>query len=394
MHRMIVFLGGLIFLNVLAAPVAAQSPEVLREFFRSGDLARKVRVLETAHRGDLEPHAALFHETIRYAISGIPQHQSEQRFRTLIVLAADGLRRTNHADAAIDLWQLFEDFQNQETRSAIMSALEQVGADNPRVVRDMADWLRRQHGVYAAGGRPDVQVVAMTIRAIGAFESPVAFPVLVEAALLKYPDYVTDLALDGITRIPGDRQAMAATFLTFQPVTERSRGLSFFLASDLLSDEEKLQLASDALDTFAHRRNLSSLETQEYRNIRMIAADAVAAAGYGDATFGMIRHFEQSALDYERGLIFSHDLITAIHTLGAMPTEAAVRRLSDYLTLLNVRSSGGSHMDPQVLLATIEALKNSDSPVAQDALLFATMMENYPARVRQAAVRDMTMIVQ
>lgn len=367
------------------ASLYGQSMEFLEERFLTGDLSMKVQVMRTATRQGAEENGPLFHRAIRFAVGTLQENQNDQRLEQMLMYAVRGVQEADYTDAADDAWRLFLDYNNLTVQFELLKGMGRLARNNPRVILDMTDWMRRQHGMYAVGGRPNLQLVGMLMQAMGETESELIFAVTVESALLGYPETVARPAFDALDRIGGDRRVLAGQFIRVQPVTGRARALEFFLSSDIITDEEKISLAIEILDAFAHSRNLSIFEIREYQNLRGVAAAYLANLRHQEATPAMIRHFDQSIIDYEANRITQNSLVDAIGTLGAMDTDAASRRLGQYLNLLNTRSEGTRHYDTQIVLAVIAALKDIQSPAGMDALYFTLLLDNFPTRIHQAA---------
>ncbi len=368
-----------------AASLYGQSMEFLEERFLTGDLSMKVQVMRTATSQGAEQNGPLFHRAIRFAVGTLQENQNDQRLETMLMYAVKGVNAADYTDAADDSWRLFLDYNNLTVQFEILKGIGSLARNNPRVILDMADWMRRQHGLFAAGGRPNLQLVGMLMQAMGETRSELIFAVTVEAALLGYPETVSRPAFAALEQIEGDRRTLSGRFIRVQPVTGRARALEFFLRSDIITDEEKIALAIEVLDAFTHSRNLSIFEIREYQNLRGVAAAHLANLRYRDATPAMIRHFDQSIIDYEANRITQGALVDAIGTLGTMDTDQASSRLGQYLNLLNSRSEGTRHYDTQVVLAVIAALRDIESPAGMEALYFTLLLDNYPTRIHQAA---------
>ncbi|MCG8478074.1 MAG: hypothetical protein MI724_03190, partial [Spirochaetales bacterium] len=127
---------------------------------------------------------------------------------------------------------------------------------------------------------------------------------------------------------------------------------------------------------------------------RFAAAEVLRAGEYAEATGEVIRHFNETVLEYDRDRIPKNRLLEAIATLGAMGTPEAATRLTDYLELLNTFTEIDRPYDTQVLLAVITNLEILDSPSSYNALFFTTLLENYPRRVRDAAREAMESVSQ
>ena len=73
-----------------------------------------------------------------------------------------------------------------------------------------------------------------------------------------------------------------------------------------------------------------------------------------------------------------------------MGTEAAALRLTEYLELLNTYTELDRSSDTQITLATITNLERLANSAAYNALLVASLLENYSGQIRAAAERALS----
>jgi hypothetical protein len=242
-----------------------------------------------------------------------------------------------------------------------------------------------QNNVRLGSGEVDLQVLTAALEALGELEAPVAFEPLLDVILIQYPDFVTEVARTALDRVGGSQLEQAAEAIRDKDVTNKPEAFRFFIAEDYLSDADKPELARITLNDALRVQPNNAREQEALRQLRFAATTVIREAEYSDATNAVIRHFNETVLEFDRGRVTKDRVLEAIATLGAMGTEAASLRLTDYLELLNTYTERDRPYDTQILLATIRNLETLDYPSSYNALFLTQILENYPARVRDAA---------
>ncbi|WP_146049335.1 hypothetical protein [Alkalispirochaeta sphaeroplastigenens] len=380
--------AGLMAVLVLCAGILqAQTGrlEVFQRNFAAANVQTKIEVLRGAEREDAQAFGPLYEQALRYVLSNSRELYSSPLLRDIARTSIDRLDAGQYRPALGDLWRLFQVFDETSTRIRVLEVISGMGADDERVLEGLVDWVRRQHIVSQGGGRPDLQVLAGAVRALGDLQAAQGFGVLVDTVLLQYPDFVTTPARQALGKIDGAVADLALAAVRNRPLAERRPAFSFLLESGLLSEEERLELARTVLSD-AEAAGTGDIHAQEeYRQIRFAAAAVLRAGEYSQATPEVIRHFNQTVLEFERGRISSGPLLEAIATLGAMGNDEAARRLTTYLELVNTYTETDRPYDTQIVLAVIGNLEALGNPLAFDAMFYTTLLENYPSRIRQRA---------
>ncbi len=383
--KAIVLMGLLVFSGFSLTFAQEQRLETFQANFASANLQTKLEVLRAAESEDPAFFGPLYLQALQYVVSNSAQLPQEPNLREVALVAVNRVEAGNYVPAAGELWRLFQDYNESTARIRILTVLGGIAGEVPQVIAGLNDWVRRQHIQYASGGRPDLQVVSAALRAIRQLQSPTSFNILVDTILLQYPELITSVAREAIESLPGDLREMAFAFILARPLAERRPALLFFIGGDILNEQDKLLLAQETLGDILGRTTRDLLELEEFRQIRYAAAAVLREGAFGDATATVIRHFNETVLDFERGRISSGPLLEAIATLGAMGTEGAAQRLTQYLRLVNTYSETDRPYNTQIVLAVIQNLELLRFPVAYDALFYTTLIENYPRRVRDAA---------
>ena len=159
---------------------------------------------------------------------------------------------------------------------------------------------------------------------------------------------------------------------------------SFLVQSGLYADEQEPVIAQAALNQALQATVSEPTVTAELRQLRYEAALVISDAEYSEATRTMIRHFNQTVLEYDRGVTTRQRVLEAVAGLGAMDTDEAAVRLTDYLELLNTYTELDRPYDTQIVMAVIRNLQRLGRPGSYNALFYCTLLD-YPNRVKEAA---------
>ena len=156
------------------------------------------------------------------------------------------------------------------------------------------------------------------------------------------------------------------------------------LLSDMLTDDQKAEVAEQALDIGLHSASSDAAGKAMLRDIRYTAAAALGARKWTHAASFMIEHLDMSIGEFDKGLVDRNHLLDAIGELGAMNTHEAAVRLTQYLVLLNSYTEKGKAYDDQIVFAVLTNLGVLGDKVAFDDLMY-TQYLNYSAGVKKAA---------
>lgn len=359
--------------------------EMFQSNFSGANLQTRMEILRAAVTEDPAEFGPLYRQAIQHVVNNADQIRSETLFRDMAMLAMERLEAGSYAPAAPDLWRLFQQHQESSFRIRTLEVLAAVGGGNTEVVEGLTDWVRRQHVVSQGGGRPDLQVLAAAVDTLGAFGDSRSFTVLLDTVLLQYPRFVTTSARQSLAALEGDMLALSLSALRARPLLERRPLFSLLLTVGILDEGQQNELSRALLaDTLGV--STGDVRTQEEaRQLRFATARVLREAAYSAATGEVVRHFNQTVLEFERGRISSDPLLQAIATVGAMGNEQAVERLSQYLDLVNTYTESDRPYDTQIVLAVIRNLESLGSPAAYNSLFYTQMLENYPRTVRERA---------
>lgn len=367
--------------------------EMLQASFASANLQTRLEILRAAQAEDPAQFGPLYRQALNHVIDNSDRVGTEPMLRDMAMLSLNRIGDGGFAEAAPDVWRFFQMYTDTTWRIRALEVLGEIGINHDRIVTGIIDWVRRQHVVYEDGGRPDLQVLAAALRALGVIGDIEAFSVLVDTAFLQYPEFVSSQAQTALLALDGDKLERSLRAIRSRTIMERGTFFSVLLRGGFLDETEQNELArvvlADAMDVTAG----DPVSQEAARQIRFSAAQMIRRAEYDPAEREVIRHFNQTVLEFERGRVSSGPLLEAIATVGAMNSENAARRLTEYLELVNTYTETDRPYDTQIVLAVIGNLESLGFPVAYNALFYTSTLDNYPRtirdRSRQAAMSVM-----
>jgi len=144
---------------------------------------------------------------------------------------------------------------------------------------------------------------------------------------------------------------------------------------------QKSELAVAALNEGIRHITSSVSENMELLTLRLLAYNMLSESSYKSL----------AAIPYlERILFDNYDVsekLTVIETLGTFKNNEAVTTLTTYLKDQNKKQADGMspYIDRRTVIATINALGNSENPAAQEELIIVTTIPTWSTAVIQAA---------
>lgn len=388
---------ALVALTVTAlSPVMAQNQrlETFQANFASSNLETKLEILRAADSEDPAEFGPLYGQALSFVVSNAEQLLDEPLLREIALVAINRIDTGGYRPAVNDLWRLFSSYNETTARITMLGVLGRLAGEDERAIDNLASWVETQNNLTQAGTRVDLQVLASAADALGVLASPRAFEPLLDIILLQYPDFVTTEARDALELLAGDPLELAVNTIRAKDVMDKREVFSFMVSSDFLAAPDTAEFARATLADALRIRPRELTEQEEIRQIRFAAAAVIRESSYGQATGEAIRHFNETVLEYDRGRVPVNRVLEAIATLGAMGTDGAVQRLTDYMELLNTYTEIDRPYDTQIVLATITNLQLLDSPASYNALFYTTLLDRYPSRVRDAAREAMRAVSQ
>ncbi len=369
------------------APVFGQTDrlETFRANFGSANMETKLEILRSADSEDATRYGPLYGQALHYVISNADDLGRSTTLREITLKTITRIDEGRYRPALSNLWRLFQIYADTTTRIQVLGVIGRIAEGDAAEVDYLIDWVSRQNALNQSPGQVDYQVLAAAVRALGELGTEEAFHPIVNIILAQFPQYVTTEARLALEKIEGNRLELASDVLNRKSVSEKDAAFSFFLDGDFLAEEEKGPLAHRALNIAMSTHPQGVQEQSAVRQFRYHAAAEVRERSYSDATSAIIRHFNITVAEFDRGEAAMARLLEAIAALGAMGNEQAAQRLTDYLDSLNTYTEQDRPYDTQVVLATIQNLRSLSYPGSYNALFLTTTLENYPDRVRDAA---------
>lgn len=368
----------------LAAQDSSSSVDQMTQRFEDASQEIKVRILRTTQEQEMEGMGPLYRTALQYVLTNVSDIESDGQLQEIATIAVQGIVETDHAPAAQDLWRLFQNYEDPQARVQLLDALGAVDAENKRMLPSLHDWMAARHNLKKSGSTIDERIMIAALETLGDYNDSSSFNLLLEAILVQYSSNVTETAESILFSVAGDPVQVASQAIRRRDPADKLPALDYLLASEELSDEQKSQIALAALQNALSTDPVDQPSRDVLRQVRYTSAAWLRQTGYRDASSAMIRHFNQTFLDYDRGQIRKTWVLEAIAGLGAVGTEAAAERLAQFLDLLNTYTENDRAYDTQITLAVINNLEILGYPTAYNALFYASLLD-YPSRVKEAA---------
>lgn len=361
----------------------ARLESFMRNFARA-NLDTKIKVLEDAEQLDLEGLGPLYLKAVEFVIGNQILLMTDPAAQRLAILATRLIGEAGYEPAKYEIWDLFEINKDTTVRVQVLNTLGKIGKGDEEIIYKLNNFLLSQNTQFLTGGRPDNQVVAACVAALGSIGATSSFPVVFTAMSLSYSDSITSIARQSLYAIEGDLKDHLINVIRKNPIEEKLKALRMALVDDNLTDNEKGEVAESAMEVALNTTSPDATEKAQLREIRYVAARALTERNWSKATNLAIRHFDVTVMEYDRGIARKTDFLESIACLGAMATHEAAVRLNLYLDLLNTYKEQDRPVDGQIVLAVINNLGKLGDKVAMDNLLFVGYL-NYSQTVQKAA---------
>lgn len=352
--------------------------------FRDANVQTKMAILEASEDENLQEMAPLYADALSYLVSNANEIGRNTTLQEMTDFVVQRVTEAEYAPAAEPLWQLFLNRQEPLARVSILQAISVTAQGNEQVVVNLNQWISDRNRLKAGGEDVDLQIFHQAVVTAGELGSPSSFPVLLEARLQQYSERISASAVEAMQSLEGDPVQLAIDALAGRDPEDKIEAFRFYMESDIYNEEQKALLAQAALNQALQATVSDPTITAEVRQLRYEAALVISDAEYGAATRTMIRHFNQTVLEYDRGVASRQRVLEAVAGLGAMDSDEAAVRLTDYLELLNTYTELDRPYDTQIVLAVIRNLQRLGRPGSYNALFYCTLLD-YPSRVKEAA---------
>jgi len=377
----------LVFFLLVSSLWAQEPQDLLRSFTRNFAIASldvKMQIIQDAGNSDYFGLGPLYRQAIDYVLDNFTLIDTDQRFRQLAVLAVDQLESAGYTEGKHSVWKLFDTDNDTGVRISCLNALGTLAQGDEEIITYMNLWLQNQNTVFQTGRVPDVYVISAAVRALGELGNQSSFPVLFTTMTVGYTDDISRSARENLFLLDGELKDSMIGILKEGDLAEKKPALEMSLETDRLREKDKGEIAQFAMDVGLHTAAVDNPSRQIARDLRYIAARALAERKWASATDLAIEHFDTVLLEYDRGLTDKRRVVEAIDCLGAMGTHEAAVRLTQYLVLLNSYTERLQEFDNIIVLAVVENLGGLGDKSAFDDLLYAQYL-SYSSEIKKAA---------
>lgn len=379
-------LSILLTLVMMTTGLFAQDQDVVSQtidsFTRAND-ATKVDIVRNADDefGDFSP---LYLESIQLLASRVEELDVDANLRGLAEITMQRLVSNAVTEGAVAVMEIFENARETAIRIQAAQALSTLAVGNARVQEAMNRYLSATNGLVAGGTQIDRQTFAVAIETMGSIGNGDTYVGLLDTIRLQVSEAVTVAAQTALLQLDVDQVELASQAIRRSSAAEKQSIFRLLMSSDQLSGDERNQVALAALSDAVGGGNPSADAQRILREIRGEAARILTAAAYADATSALVRHFNATVVEFDRGIVTRGFLLEAIDALGAMDTDEAAVRLSAFMDLINSYTENDRPYDLQITLRTIQNLQVLGRQVAYNPLFYATLL-TYPNQVKDAA---------
>jgi HEAT repeat protein len=301
--------------------------------------------------------------------------------REIALFSIEKVKELAYTDAVDELYRLFTEETETSIRIPLLQAIGAAGVGDAQTVEYLNAWISAQNNSFKAGSAPNLQVFEAAVIALGKLKDPSSFPVLLTCRLLQYSGSISKAAEEALFGLEGDLLELSLNYLKNADIQDMEKAVDFFLQSDQYSSDDKVALADAALRRAVSVRAAEQAETAVLRRIRRKTVEVLRNNMAGESTKPVIIHFNMTVDEYERGFVTKSQLLEAIAALGAMGTDEAAERLSDYLDVLNNYTENIRPYDTQIMLAVVKNLNQLGKMAAYNSLLYASFLD-YPNTVK------------
>ncbi len=378
----------LCLLMVIAATVPAQDTDrtlrAYRDRFRDASVEGKLQILRTADQLTPAQLGPLYNQALQFVLTSVADLPTNTALQEIASISVEGIDEGGYSAAANTLWSLFREHGDNTSRIRVLNALANVAIGNRQVVVDINAWLQTQTSLWRGGTAPDLQVFRVAIQAVSALGDPSSFPVLLDIQLAQISAAISAEARAAMLGLDVDYKSAAIQTINARPVADRLPALDYVLSDSDLSMPDRAEIATTVLAATTREVVRLPTDVEAQRQVRYRATATLVEEPYPAASAALIRHFNATFADYDRGMTTRTWVLEAIAALGNTGTVDAARRLATFLDLLNNYTENDRPYDTQIMLAVISNLGRLGHFEAYDALFYVTLL-NYPTRVRDAA---------
>ncbi|MFP4562206.1 MAG: HEAT repeat domain-containing protein [Spirochaetia bacterium] len=384
--KLLIFLILVSIFGSLAAQEAETNPHLdsyLRNFARAS-LSTKLEILQNAEQEGPGGFGPLYMKAIDFVLGNQSLLGTDSTMRQLSVLASSLVGEAGFTEGRMRLWQLFEVDDDTAVRIAVLRSLSEIAGGDMQIIAELNRWVSSQNTLFLTGENPNYQVLAQAVTTLGELGDPSSFPILFTTKNLRFSETITEQAEEALFDIDGEFKDLIIQVIEKNVVREKLSALNMALETDEMTNDEKGEVAERALGVGLETSSPDATEKTQLREIRFTAIRALTERNWSRATPLVIRHFDITIMEHDRGIIRKDNFLEAISALGSMATHEAAVRLNLYLDLLNTYKEQDKQVDEQIILEVIGNLGKLGDKVATDNLLYVGYL-NYSQTVRNAA---------
>ncbi|MBN2352415.1 MAG: hypothetical protein JXD23_07590 [Spirochaetales bacterium] len=386
MKRIVVFL-----LAVLAAPVVcAQENQALLDAyvknFDKGNEDAKFRLIEDASALNNPALAPLFRRAIDFAVSTSEFGKNKSLIRQFSVLSVEQCERYKHVEARTVIWKLFLMDDDSNVRLKTLKALGALAKGDMTIIGSLNNWLAAQISSYrTTGGRkPHLGIILRCVLTLGELGDESSFPVVFNVMHTGFSREVDDACRQVLIGMKGDFKPLLSNLIADGTIREKRDALQVALDSTRMSDGDKAEIAVLGLDKGLTVSGATAQDAKDLRDMRMRSTKALGIRRWSKATPLILRYFEETLPEYDKGVANKTELLEIIRALGSMGTHEAAQRLALYLNFLNIYTEKRKVYDEQIVTEVVDGLGRLGDKVAFDYLMNVKFL-NYSARIKTNA---------
>jgi hypothetical protein len=279
-----------------------------------------------------------------------------------------------------ELWQLFLDYPNSESKAEILVVLAAREKGNRNITEKINNYLFELNNLFGSGNDTDYLLVSAVITAIVELNDTSSYPVLLSVLNTGYPEVISSEAYGALDIIDGNLYRFLSGVIEKNPPIEKYIALRAGINSERLSVSERGRLASLALEKALD----ADEETADYSALRYAAVLELSSLKWTNASALAVRNFYRVNEDFLQNDLAKNRLIEAITCLGAVGNMDAALVLALQLGFINAGTEKTGSFDPEITLAIIRALGNIGTGASFDHLIHVTHL-SYPDYVKNAA---------
>jgi hypothetical protein len=379
-------LAILLILTGFVSAYSQDNSNIINTFianFEKASVDIKLQVLQDAASTNLQDCGPLFQKALDYIISNANQLKTQLPLRGIGQYAITQIQKIKYSPARNVVWSVFLLDQDSYTRVSALSTLRDIAADDPKMVENVNKWLDGQNEIYRTGKPVDYQVIVRCVQVLGDWGSTTSFPVIFKTMNLALNEDTVAVCEKAMKSIKGDIKQLYIQVIMNDNPANKKKAIEKILNSPDFKDVDKAEIAVITLNSMLH----STVDTKEDRmfaiEVRGIAVRALSQRNWTNATDLIIEHFNQTLVEFEKGLADKRYVLEAIAALGNMKSHEAAKRLTLYLDLINTYTENGRTYDEQIVMAVLNSLKTLGDNVATGSLLYTKYL-NYSETVRKA----------